>query len=429
MELTFIIVFAVLAVLGLRLFVVIGALALILYLLADIGEVEGVVNEMYTLATSPVLLTIPLFTFAGYLMAESKTPDRLIAISKALLSPFPGGIAVVALISCAFFTAFTGASGVTIIALGGLLYPVLKGEQFSDRFSLGLLTTSGSLGLLFPPSLALILYGLIAEVSITQLFVAGVLPGSLLIILLALYSMLKGRGQQAITQKSQKPIDSAKIKKALWDARFEIPIPFAVLIGIYGGFLSVTDSAPLLALYVFVIEVFVYRDISLKRIPKVVQDAMVLVGGIFIIICCAKALTYYFVDQSIPQRMLEWMQQYIQSKITFLMVLNIFLLIVGCLMDIFSAILVVVPLIVPIAMGFGIDPLHLGIIFLVNLEMGYSTPPVGLNLFIASFRFKKPIMELYKASLPFLAILLVALILITYWPALSTFLVEYFNVE
>ncbi|MBN2527806.1 MAG: TRAP transporter large permease subunit [Deltaproteobacteria bacterium] len=425
MELALILFFALFALLGLRLFAVIGGLAFLLYLMADIGDIEGVVNEMYTLATSPVLITIPLFTFAGYLMAESKAPMRLIALSRALLSPLPGGVAVVALISCAFFTAFTGASGVTIIALGGLLYPVLLGEKYSDKFSLGLLTTSGSLGLLFPPSLAIILYGLIAEVSIAQLFVAGIVPGMLLIVLLAIYSAW--RGPKKAVRKERFSI--SQIRKALWDARFEIPIPFAVLIGIYGGYFSVTDTAPMVALYVFVVEVFLYRDISLKKFPKVVQDAMVLVGGIFIIICCAKALTYYFVDQEVPQRLLEWMQEYIDSKITFLIVLNVFLIIVGCLMDIFSAILVVVPLIVPIAMGFSVDPLHLGIVFLVNLEMGYSTPPVGLNLFIASFRFKKPVIELYKASLPFLSIILIVLLLITYWPALSTFLVDYLQVE
>jgi C4-dicarboxylate transporter, DctM subunit len=429
MELAVILLFVLLALLGLRLFVVIGGVAFILYLMADIGEIEGVVNEMYTLATSPVLITIPLFTLAGYLMAESNAPARLIALSRALLSPLPGGIAIVALISCAFFTAFTGASGVTIIALGGLLYPVLQGEKYGDRFSLGMLTTSGSLGLLFPPSLALILYGLIAEVSITQLFVAGIIPGILLIVLLSLYSVWRGPGSTGRTTDLRGRFEVAIIKKALWDARFEIPIPFTVLFGIYGGYLSVTDTAPMVALYVFIIEVFVYRDISLKKLPGVIQDAMVLVGGIFVIICCAKALTYYFVDQEIPQHMLEWMQQYIGNKITFLIVLNIFLIVVGCLMDIFSAILVVVPLIVPIAAGFGIEPLHLGIIFLVNLEMGYSTPPVGLNLFIASFRFNKPVIELYKASVPFLAILFIALLLITYWPTLSTFLVETFQVE
>jgi tripartite ATP-independent transporter DctM subunit len=380
---------------------------------------------MYTLATQPVLLTIPLFTFAGYLMAESGAPERLVRLSRALLAPLPGGLAIVSLVACAFFTAFTGASGVTIIALGGLLFPVLIKEKYSEKFTLGLLTTSGSLGLLFPPSLAIILYGLIAGVSINQLFAAGILPGILLIVVLSLYSIRKG----SFSKEKRAPFEWRKIRSALYDSRFEVPIPIVVLVGIYGGYLTVIDAASITALYVLIIEVFVYKDIKVKKLPNVMKDSMLLVGGIFIIICTAKAFTYYLVDQDVPQNILEWMQTYIHSKITFLIMLNIFLIIVGCLMDIFSAILVVVPLIVPIAAGFGIHPVHLGIIFLANLEIGYSTPPVGLNLFIASFRFNKPVMSLYKASLPFLGILLIALMIITYVPELSLFLVEYFNVQ
>jgi tripartite ATP-independent transporter DctM subunit len=424
MELALVIGFAVLALLGLKLFAVIGGLALILYLLADIGDVEGVVNEMYTLATQPVLLTIPLFTFAGYLLAESRAPARLVQLSGALVAPLPGGLAVVSLISCAFFTAFTGASGVTIIALGGLLLPVLLSGRYSERFTLGLLTTSGSLGLLFPPSLAIILYGLIAGVSINQLFVAGVLPGILLIVMLSVYAVARGG-----TVRADRPRwEWAKIRQAVWAARFEIPIPLVVLVGIYGGYLTVTDSAAVVAVYVLVIEVFVHRDIPWRKLPELIQETAVLVGGIFIIICTAKVLTYYLVDQDVPQGMLEWMRTYIDSRVTFLIVLNIFLIIVGCLMDIFSAILVVVPLITPIAEGFGVDPVHLGVIFLINLEIGYSTPPVGLNLFIASFRFEKPITSLYRASLPFLAILLIALMIVTYVPDLSLLLVELLGV-
>jgi tripartite ATP-independent transporter DctM subunit len=424
MELALVIGFAALALLGLKLFAVIGGLALLLYLLADIGDVEGVVNEMYTLATQPVLLTIPLFTFAGYLLAESKAPTRLVALSQALVAPLPGGLAVVSLISCAFFTAFTGASGVTIIALGGLLLPVLVSGRYSERFSLGLLTTSGSLGLLFPPSLAIILYGLMAGVSINQLFVAGVLPGILLIVLLSLWAVFRG----GIARADRPRWEWARIRRAVWDARFEIPIPVVVLVGIYGGYLTVVDSAAVVAVYVLIVEVLVHRDIPWRKLPDLIQETAVLVGGIFIIICTAKALTYYLVDQDVPQGMLEWMRTYIDSRVTFLIVLNIFLIIVGCLMDIFSAILVVVPLIAPIAEGFGVDPLHLGVIFLINLEIGYSTPPVGLNLFIASFRFEKPITTLYRASLPFLAILLIALMIVTYVPDLSLVLVRLFGV-
>jgi tripartite ATP-independent transporter DctM subunit len=273
--------------------------------------------------------------------------------------------------------------------------------------------------------LAIILYGLIAGVSINQLFAAGILPGILLIVVLSLYSIRKG----SFSKEKRAPFEWRKIRSALYDSRFEVPIPIVVLVGIYGGYLTVIDAASITALYVLIIEVFVYKDIKVKKLPNVMKDSMLLVGGIFIIICTAKAFTYYLVDQDVPQNILEWMQTYIHSKITFLIMLNIFLIIVGCLMDIFSAILVVVPLIVPIAAGFGIHPVHLGIIFLANLEIGYSTPPVGLNLFIASFRFNKPVMSLYKASLPFLGILLIALMIITYVPELSLFLVEYFNVQ
>ncbi len=425
MELLVVIVFIILALLGTPLFVVIGGLALILYLLADIGELAGIVNEMYTLATNPVLLTIPLFTFAGYLMAESKTPQRLVNLSRALFAPLPGGLAIVSLIACAFFTAFTGASGVTIIALGGLLYPVLIKEKYNEKFTLGLLTTSGSLGLLFPPSLAIIIYGLVAGVSINQLFVAGILPGILLIVILSVYSVKKGGSRKLDRASWEWP----KVKRALYDARWELPIPFVVLVGIYSGKLTVIDAAATTAFYVLLVEVLAYKDISLKKLPNVIKESMLLVGGIFIIICSAKALTYYLVDQDVPQDMLEWMQSFIKSKYTFLIMLNIFLIIVGCLMDIFSAILVVVPLIVPIAIGYDISPIHLGIIFLTNLEIGYSTPPVGLNLFISSFRFKKPVMSLYKASLPFLVLLLAALLIITYFPPLSLFLVDLFKIQ
>lgn len=247
----------------------------------------------------------------------------------------------------------------------------------------------------------------------------------LLVVLLSLYSILRGRPEKQAREK----FEWKKVASSLRDSAFELPIPFVILIGIYGGYLTVIESAAITALYVLIIEIFVYKDIEIKQLPNVVKDSMLLVGGIFIIICTAKTLTYYLIDQDIPQDLLEWMQSYIHSKLTFLIVLNIFLIIVGCLMDIFSAILVVVPLIVPIATGFGVDPIHLGIIFLANLEIGYSTPPVGLNLFIASFRFNKPVMSLYKASLPFLLILLGALIIITYVPDLSLFLVNKFGVE
>jgi C4-dicarboxylate transporter DctM subunit len=409
-----------LALFGTSLFVIIAAVALIAFYFVEI-DTSAVIIELYRLASQPVLLAIPLFTFAGYLLAESKTPQRLVNLSRALFGWLPGGLAVVTLVSCALFTAFTGASGVTIIALGGLLYPVLQAEKYPERFNLGLLTSSGNLGLLFPPSLPIILYGLVAETSIDKLFIAGIIPGILMIVLLSFYGVNSMRKVHTETQ----PFSWQLAWKAVKDAAWEIPLPFIILVGIYGGFFTATEAAAVTAFYVLVVEVFIYRDISIKTgLPKVMRESMVLVGGILVILSAALGLANYMIDAEIPMRILGWMKTFITSKIGFLLVLNIFLLIVGALMDIFSAIMVVVPLIKPIAENFGIDPIHLGVIFLANLGIGYSTPPVGMNLFIASFRFKKPILTLYRATIPFLIILLIALVLITYIPELSLLLVK-----
>ena len=410
---------------GAPLFVVIGGLALVFFLSVGIDS-SAVVIEMYRMASAPMLIAIPLFTFAGYLLAESKSPQRFVNLYRALFGWMPGGLAIVSFIACAFFTAFTGASGVTIIALGGLLYPMLIKEKYSEKFSLGLLTTGGSLGLLFPPSLPLILYALVAQVNVDALFLAGIIPGTLLILFLSLYSIL--RGQVSRVQR-EKP-EWGKIKKAVCDAIWILPLPAIVLGGIYGGIFTASEAAAVTVAYVFIVELCIYRDLKLFRdVPRIVSESMVLVGSILMILACALGLTNYLVDEQVPMKILEVMRQYITSKVTFLIMLNLFLLVVGCLMDIFSAIIVVVPLLLPIAKEFGIHPLHLGIIFLTNLEIGYSTPPVGLNLFISSYRFKKKIPELCKASLPFLAVLLLALLIITYVPDLSLFLVRMFGLE
>ena len=408
------------ALFGTSLFVIIAAIALIAFHFAEIDS-SAVIIELYRLASQPVLLAIPLFTFAGYLLAESKTPQRLINLSRALFGWLPGGLAIVTLVSCAIFTAFTGASGVTIIALGGLLYPVLQAEKYPERFNLGILTSSGNLGLLFPPSLPIILYGLVAETSIDKLFIAGIIPGILMIVLLSLYSVNNMRKVHPDTE----PFSAKKAIAAVKEAAWEIPLPFIILIGIYGGFFTATEAAAVTAFYVLIIEIFIYRDISIsKGLPKVMRESMVLVGGILVILSAALGLANYMIDAEIPMKILAWMKTFITSKIGFLLVLNLFLLIVGALMDIFSAIMVVVPLIKPIAENFGIDPVHLGVIFLANLGIGYSTPPVGMNLFIASFRFGKPILTLYRATIPFLIILLISLVFITYIPELSLWLVK-----
>ena len=410
----------VLAILGTPLFIVISALALISFHSIDI-DLSVVIIEMSRLSDTPLLLSLPLFIFAGTLLAESGTPQRLLRLSQVLLGWMPGGLAVVSLLVCAVFTAFTGASGVTIFAIGGLLYPALIKDGYSERFSLGLITSSGSLGLLFPPSLPLILYGVISETRVDQLFLAGILPGILMLILLVAYSMIKGPGRRVKDEEKPTYKDMlAGLKEAAW----ELPLPFIVLGGIYGGFFVAGEAAAITALYVLIVEVLIYRDISITKLPKIMVQSMVLFGGILVVLAASMATTNYLVDQQVPMRLFELIREYISSKYTFLLLLNIFLLIVGSMLDIFSALVLVVPIIIPIAEAYGVDLIHLGIIFLTNLQIGYCTPPVGLNLFLASYRFDKPVVTLYRATLPFLALLMLTLIIITYFPIISLFLVN-----
>ncbi len=411
------------AVCGAPLFIVFGALALLLFHAQGINT-QAVIIEMVRMASAPTLVAIPLFTFAGYLLAESKSPQRIVNLCRAFFGWMPGGMAIVAFVACAFFTAFNGASGVTIIALGGLLLPLLTRERYPERFSMGLLTTGGSLGLLFPPSLPLILYALIAQVNIDALFLAGILPGIFLVVILSLFSM---RG--ALRAKvAREPFRIETIAKALREAAWIIPLPFIILVGIYGGYFTASEAAAITAVYVLFIELVIYRDLRpMRDIPRIAANSMILVGGVLIILGCALGFTNYLVDEQVPMKLLELMRTFITSKFMFLAVLNVFLLIVGCLMDIFSAIIVVVPLIVPVAKEFGVDPVHLGIVFLTNLEIGYITPPVGMNLFISSFRFKKPLPELVRATFPFLIVLVGALLVITYVPDLSLLLVRLFG--
>jgi C4-dicarboxylate transporter, DctM subunit len=406
-----------LALLGAPIFAVMAAFALSAFYFSGI-ELSAVATEIYRLTSAPTILTIPLFTFAGYVLAESKAPIRLLRLCNAFLGWMPGGVAIVCIFVCAFFTAFTGASGVTIIALGGLLYPILIKEGFSEKFSLGLITTCGSLGLLFPPSLPIILYGIIGKVDIDQLFLAGLIPGVILMLILGTYAFFQARKNPKVHHE----FSLKEMTAAVWQARYEIPLPVFILGGIYGGIVTATEASALSAFYVLVVNVFLTRDISLtKDLPKIIVEGLTLVGAILLILCCALGLTNYLVDEEIPMKILATMQTLITNKWIFLLVLNIFLLIVGCLMDIFSAIIVVVPLIVPIAEQFGVNPLHLAIVFLTNLEIGYITPPVGINLFISSFRFNRPILELYKVSIPYLILMIIALMIITYIPWLSLF--------
>jgi tripartite ATP-independent transporter DctM subunit len=410
----------ILAILGTPLFVVISALALLSFYGIEI-DLSVVIIEMSRLSDTPLLLSLPLFIFAGTLLAESGTPQRLLRLSQVLLGWMPGGLAVVALMVCAVFTAFTGASGVTIFAIGGLLYPALIQDNYSERFSLGLITSSGSLGLLFPPSLPLILYGVISETRVDQLFLAGILPGILMLILLVAYSMIKGPRQES--KDAEKPTYKNMLS-GLKDAAWELPLPIIVLGGIYGGIFVAGEAAAVTALYVLIVEVLIYRDISLAKLPKIMVQSMVLFGGILVVLAASMATTNFLVDQQVPMRLFELIREYISSKYTFLLLLNIFLLIVGSMLDIFSALVLVVPIIIPIAEAYGVNLIHLGIIFLTNLQIGYCTPPVGLNLFLASYRFEKSVVTLYRATLPFLALLMLTLIIITYFPIISLALVN-----
>jgi C4-dicarboxylate transporter DctM subunit len=404
---------------GVPIFVVICGLTLYLFFSSGI-DLSAIIIEMHRMATTPVLVAIPLFTFAGYLLSESGASRRLIRLSNALLGWLPGGLSVIALITCAVFTALTGATGLTIIALGGILLPAMTRAKYPEVFSLGLLTTSGTLGLLFPPSLPLIIYAIVSKVRIDQLFIAGILPGILLVVLLSVFSIT--RAVQTGVPKTRFQV--AEVFSALREALWELPLPLVVLGGIYSGKFAVSEAAAITAVYVLLVEVIVYRDIGWKDLPEIMKKSMVLVGAVLIILGAAMGFTNYLIDAEIPKQLLTLFKTHIESKILFMIVLNLFLLAVGCTMGIFSALVVVVPLLSPIAQAYGIDPIHLGIIFLANLEIGASIPPLGINLFIASIRFERPVLRLYVASLPFIAMLLIALALITYIPWMSLVLLK-----
>jgi tripartite ATP-independent transporter DctM subunit len=432
----------VLALFGAPIFAAMAALAALGAHTLEVGKpidqaFGGQLVKVLALATggsASTLATIPLFTFAGYVMAESKTAERLVNFSKALVGWIPGGLALVTIVACALFTTFTGASGVTIVAIGGLLLPALVKEKYNERFALGLVTGTGSIGLLFPPAIPLIVYGIVygmsaqsavdsgssstltlVDFSVEEFLKAGILPGLVLVGIVGMYSIFI-----AIRDKvPRSPFDPGAAAEAFGKAIPELLIPVLILATIVKGWLTIPEAAALTALYVIIIEMVVYQDIKPKDLPRIARESMGLVGAIFVIIVSATALTDYFINADVPLRLYEWMDRYISQRWTFLLALNVLLLIVGCLMDIFSAIVVVVPLIAPAAQHYGVDPYHLGVIFLLNLEIGYLTPPVGLNLFITSFRFKKPMIEVYKAALPFIFVMLGALALVTYVPALT----------
>jgi len=402
------------ALLGAPLFAVIAASAMWNFYQAEI-DLQVMAIEFFGIAELSILLAIPLFTFAGYLLSESQAPQRLVRLTSALLGWMPAGLAIVSLFACAFFTAFTGASGVTIIALGALLFPAMKQAGYPDKFNLGLVTSAGSLGLLFAPSLPLILYGVVARISIEDLFLAGVLPGFLMLAFLCAYSVWKNRAIRVPIGEFSWP----EVRSAAREAAWEIPLPIVVLGGIYSGYFAISEAAAVTAIYVLIVDILILREVNVGDLPRVMRESMVLVGGILVILGMSLASTNYMIDAGVPQQLLAWISGYVDSQLGFLLLLLVFLLILGAILDIFSAIVLVVPLILPIALQYEIHPVHLGIIFLATMQLGYLTPPIGLNLFIASYRFEKPIGTVYMATLPFFLFLLISVAVITFWPQLS----------
>ncbi len=409
----------VVTLLGAPLFAVIGTSAMLGFRSEGV-DLSVVAIEFFGLSETSVLVAIPLFTFAGFLLSAGQAPRRLVRLSQALLGWFPGGLAVVSLAVCALFTAFTGASGVTIIALGALLYPALGQAGYDERFNLGLITASGSLGLLFAPSLPLILYGVVSGAPIDDLFVAGALPGIFMLLLLSIYSYWRNRH----VRQERSARSGREALAAIAEAKWDLPLPFVVLGGIYSGYFAVSEAAAVTALYVAIVELVILREVRWRDVPGIMRESMVLVGAIFVILGVSLASTNYMIDSGVPEKLFAMVKDYVTGPNSFMVVLLVFLLILGTILDIFSATVLVVPLLLPIAAQYGVNPIHLGIVFLAAMELGYLTPPVGLNLFIASHRFNKDITEIYWATQPFLIVSLVAVIVIAFWPSLSLMLLR-----
>jgi C4-dicarboxylate transporter, DctM subunit len=408
--------FVAAAAVGAPLFAVLGGLAVFLFMAGGTPPV-AVLSAAYELATHPTLPALPVFTLAGFLLAEGDTADRLLRVVRAAFGWVPGGTAIVCVLVCTFFTVFTGGSGVTILALGGLLFATLRRDGYGDRFSIGLLAGSSSLGLLLPPALPIILYAITAEVPIEQLFTGGLLPAALMIALVGIYCT-------SVAVRSGVPrgsFDRREALAALWHAKWELLLPVVVLTAFFGGYATILETSALTAAYAFALQVGVHRSIRMRgTLPRVFSDSVMTIGGVLVILVVAYGFTTYLVDAEVPERLMTWTRQYIHSPLVFLLVLNLLLLMAGCFMDVFTAILVLAPLVAPLGAEFGVHPVHLGIIFVANLELGYLTPPVGLNLFLASYRFDRPLLEIYRASWPLLVILGIGVVLITYVPWLTT---------
>ncbi|MDR2518547.1 MAG: TRAP transporter large permease subunit [Spirochaetaceae bacterium] len=406
------------ALAGAPLFVVLGGLSLILIQAAG-GEIDVVANQVYTTLTKDSFIAIPLFTLTGFFLSESKAGERLVETFRSLFSWLPGGMIAATVVICAFFTSFTGASGVTVLALGGILHTILKDAGYKDRFSIGLLTSVGSIGLLFPPSIPIILVGTASMTNIFHVFLGGIVPGILLVSAVVAFGV-------AASVKTKIPVEPFNLKRAgaaLKRAGFEIALPFLLIAGYFSGILTIIEIGAVAVAYIFIVEVCIHRDLGLKDVPKVFAKAVPIIGGVLSILALSQALSYYIVDTQAPENLVRWMQGAVHSKYVFLLLLNLALLAVGCLMDIFSAILIVLPLVIPVGLAYGIEPAHLGIIFITNLEVGFLTPPVGMNLFLAAYRFNTPFIKICRYVFPFMLIQLAVVILVTYLPQLSLFLI------
>ena len=413
MTILFLILILILAFISTPVFSLISALTFFLFYKDNI-DISAAIIELMRLSSLPSLIAIPLFIFSGYILAYSKAPQRMFNLANSLLGSITGGIAIASLAAAAIFTAFTGASGITIIALGGLIYPILIKQGYSEKFSLGLVTTTGSLGLLFPPSLPIILYAIVGKLDLNLLFKSAFPPGIILLIILSIYSFYSAKKLKI----QKKKFDISKLKESIKATIWEIPLPFIIIGGIYKGIFTASEAASIMAFYVIIVEIFIYKDLNLfKDVPEILIKSMMLVGAIFMVLGTALGFTNYIIDAQLPDKLFNWLNSFISSKTVFLLILNIFLLLIN-MIEIFSAIIIVVPIIVPVAINYGIDPYHLGIIFLLNLELGYMTPPLGLNLFLSSMRFEKPLTQIYKNVWIYWLIVFSTLILITYFPKL-----------
>ena len=410
------VIVVVAAVAGTPLFAILGGMAALLFM--HEGVTPGtILIETYSLSVSPTLPAIPLFTLAGFLLAEGHASERLLRVFRAFFGWIPGGTAVVCAVLCSFFTVFTGGSGVTILALGGVLFPALIRDGYREKFALGLLTASGSLGLLLPPALPLILYAVVAQIPIQDIFIGGILPGILLTTMIAGWGVREG----IVSKAGRYPFRGSEALASLWQAKWERAMPVMVLVAMFSGLATAVEAAALTALYALVVQAFIHGDLSLTRdLPRAFAECVTIVGGVLIILGVAQGLTSYLVGAQVPSKLIEWAQGNIRSRLAFLLVLNLFLLAVGWLMEIWAALVVVVPIIVPLGAAYAIHPVHLGIIFIANLELGFLTPLVGLNIFLASYRFKRPVLEVCAAALPMMAILGIGVLVITYVPWLTT---------